>query len=561
MKDDFRRRRFSVSAIVFFFVCCVAEGRVLHVSFREMSGVDSFRTISEATAQAEAGDTVLIHAGVYREKAVIERSGRADAPIRIEAAIGADVVMTGADRITEWEGGGEGGIASTGWPYRFIPWNRSGTHPSDDFHLLIGRCEQVFVNGFAMRQVLRRAELSRGTFYVDLEGKRLYVCGADGRDISSRKFFVEASVRDRILSVKGDYVAVKGIRFRYAANRAQQGAVELSGNHLTVADCVFEYANSSGAEFTGEDITVRGCTFAYNGQIGFGANRAHRLLVSGCTVRKNNIKGFDRGWEAGGNKICMTRGAVLERSTFIENHGNGVWFDIGNEACTVRNCLIGFNDDAGIFYEISYGLHAHDNVILNNGLAETDGSWGAGAGVSISSSPECLIERNILAGNREGFNFREQDRSTPRIDVGKSEAVWNRDSTVRQNIIAYNRDAQTWGWFDIGDERHWPAKFGEGCEGLSLEKLALKFQENCYFAAGGEGLFNWGVTWKKHKRYSTPGQVRSELGLEDGSIISAPKFRDYWGLDLSLPAGSEAVEMGCYPRGAVPGVRLGVWGP
>ena len=53
-----------------------------------------------------------------------------------------------------------------------------------------------------------------------------------------------------------------------------------------------------------------------------------------------------------------------------------IWFDIGDENATVRNCLIADNEDAGIFYEISYGLNAHDNVIVGNGFASTAGRMG-----------------------------------------------------------------------------------------------------------------------------------------------------------------------------------------
>ena len=101
-------------------------------------------------------------------------------------------------------------------------------------------------------------------------------------------------------------------------------------------------------------------------------------------MRRNNAKEFDRGWEAGGDKVCLSRGVVIEGSRFEDNQGSGIWFDIGNEECTVKNCLIADNDDAGIFYEISYGLHAHDNVIVGNGFADTPGSWGASAGICLS---------------------------------------------------------------------------------------------------------------------------------------------------------------------------------
>ncbi|MEJ2705008.1 MAG: right-handed parallel beta-helix repeat-containing protein [Sedimentisphaerales bacterium] len=544
------------------YLCAGADARTWHVSQQKLGSIrpeEQVRTVGEAAGLVEPGDTVVIHNGVYRERVVIERSGRPNAPITFQAAVGATVIVTGADRLTEWtEVPGEDRIYSTPWPHKFVTWNEHYTHPNDDFHRLIGRCEQVFVDGYALRQVLSRDKLARGTFFADLDDKRLYVWNYDNQDVRGKKAAVEASVRERIMVVKGDYVRIKGIRFRYAANRAQQGAVEFSGNHLTVEDCLFEYTNASGAAFTGEDITVRRCTFQHNGQLGFGAGRAHRLRMTGCTVRDNNTKGFNRGWEAGGNKICLSRDVVIEHSTFTENRGNGIWFDIGNEDCTIRNCLIAHNEDAGIFYEISYGLHAHDNVIIANGLADTPGAWGAAAGISISSSPNCVIERNLLIGNKEGFNFREQTRSTPRIESRKSEPVWNHDQVIRNNVIAYNRDAQTWGWFDVTDGRPWPARADQGADTLSLEKLALTLKDNLYFAGPGAELFNWGVAWKKHKKYETLELVQKELNLEQGSRVAEPGFKDFSSMDFRVSADSPAVKMHCYPQGSVPGVQLGL---
>lgn len=537
-----------------------ALARTWHVAQKEIPQIDSgdqVRTIGEAVSRVEPGDTIILHGGVYREGVRIDKSGSEDKPIIFRAAEGEQVVLTGADHLTDWtEVPGEDHVYVADWRHRFITWNKHNTHPGDEFHRLIGRCEQVFINAYPLRQVLARDKLARGTFWVDLDVKRLYIHPANDRDLTGNKARVEASARDRILSIKGDHVSVKGLRFRYAANRAQQGAVELAGNYLSVADCVFEYTNSSGAEFTGEDITVRNCTFQHNGQLGFGASRAHRLHLTGCTVRNNNTKGFNRGWEAGGNKICLARGVILENSTFVENRGNGIWFDIGNEDCTVRNCLIASNENAGIFYEISYGLHAHDNVIIGNGFAFSPGAWGASSGISLSSSPGCVIERNLLIGNKEGFNFREQTRSTPKIDGG-SEPVWNHDQVVRRNILAFNRDAQVWGWFDIADERHWPRTMQANGQNLSLDDLHLTFENNLYGPGPGQGLFHWGVTWKKHKKYDDLSDVQEELSLAQGSKIEAFSVRDDSAFDFRVPADSPAVRMGCYPRGSVPGVQLG----
>lgn len=545
-----------------------AQARTWHVTPEPLAGIDpngQTRSIREATEHVEAGDTILLHGGIYRETVMIDESGQFDQPITMRAAEGERVVLTGADCIADWTPiPGEDRIFSTRWPHRFIAWTRYNTHPDDEYHRLTGRCEQVFVNGYPLRQVLAKEQITRGTFFVDLVARLLYVQPADNQQLESGKAMVEASTRDRMLTVKGNHVLVQGIRFRYAANRAQQGAVAFSGDHVTVQDCIFEYTNSSGAEFTGKDITVRNCVFQHNGQLGFGANHAHRFLMTGCTVRNNNTKGFDRGWEAGGDKICLTRGAILEHSTFIENRGNGIWFDIGNEDCQVRNCRIADNENAGIFYEISYGLYAHDNVITGNGFAFTPGAWGAAAGISLSSSPGCTIERNLILGNKEGFNFREQVRTTPRID-GISEPVWNHDQIVCHNVLAWNRDAQVWGWFDVSDERHWPKAMRTAPQGgaspvarpSSLEDLNLTFESNLYSPAPGQDLFNWGVTWKKWERYDNLDAVRKALSLDEGSEAAEFRVADYAGLDLRVSADSPAVRMSCYPRGSAPGVQLG----
>ncbi len=299
-------------------------------------------------------------------------------------------------------------------------------------------------------------------------------------------------------------------------------------------------------------------------------------------MRDNNVKGFSRGWEAGGDKLVLCRNVVIETSQFVNNRGNGLWFDIGNEKCVVRNCLIADNDDAGIFYEISYGLHAHDNVIVGNGFRETPGSWGAGAGISLSSSPDCIIERNLIVGNREGFNFREQGRKTPRIDDVTERWIWNHDERIRHNVLALNRDAQVWGWFDVDDGRHWPAALQVAAEkekgkaardlaaddqakdrlgapaGLTLETLAITFENNLYDARPWQGLFHWGVEWKRHKQFAKLGDVRAELKFEGGGRAADFQVENDWARDFRVPPESPALKAGCYPKGDVPGVKLGI---
>ena len=108
------------------------------------------------------------------------------------------------------------------WNKHFISWSSHMTHPDDDYHRLIGRCEQVAIDGYLQRQVLESDQLAPGTFF-DLPNNRLKVWDIGGRDLN--RVFVEASVREEIFNVEGDYVQLRGFDFRFAANMAQHGAV------------------------------------------------------------------------------------------------------------------------------------------------------------------------------------------------------------------------------------------------------------------------------------------------------------------------------------------------
>jgi hypothetical protein len=564
-----------------------ALARTLHVSPKPLDGFPpdaQFPTISAAAKTIGPGDTILIHAGIYRESILVETSGTAEQPILFQSAPNEHVIITGADLLTDWRREDPAqNIFSTPWPHKFITWNKTNTHPGDDRHLLIGRCEQVFAEHYPHRQVLSRSALSRGTFFADLDAKRLFVQTADNLDLSKNKSRIEASTRRTLWQNKGSHIHLRGLHFRYSANMAQHGAVQINGDHNTLSDCTFEYANSAGLSIDhASHATLLRCTFQYNGQLGFGAGAAHDLFIKDCTIRGNNTKGWDRGWEAGGDKICASRNVIIEHSRFIENRGNGIWFDIGNENATVRNCLIAENEEAGIFYEISFGLHAHDNLITGNGFDANGGAWGASAGIALSSSPNCRIERNLLVANKEGFNYREQTRTTPLIGQRGEVAIWNHDQFIHNNIIAFNRDAQTWGWFDTRDARHWPkslqpAMLPKGAPqpkediaadyapknpknqptGLSLEKLHLDHAQNIYFAAPGQGLFTWGAAWGPNRKYTTLADVQHDLNLEQSSELQDPHFADPFTKDYRIPANSPASLKSAYPQGEVPDTKLG----
>src|SRR4051794_23191102 len=62
-----------------------------------------FRTINRAAAVAQPGDTVVVHAGEYREWVKPRHGGLSDTRrITYQAAEGEHVVIKGSERITGW---------------------------------------------------------------------------------------------------------------------------------------------------------------------------------------------------------------------------------------------------------------------------------------------------------------------------------------------------------------------------------------------------------------------------------------------------------------------------
>jgi hypothetical protein len=79
------------------------------------SGSRPFRTINKAANLAQAGDTVVVHEGEYREWVRPRRGGRSDQRrITYEAAAGEHVVIKGSERVTGWEAA-DGAAGGTVW--------------------------------------------------------------------------------------------------------------------------------------------------------------------------------------------------------------------------------------------------------------------------------------------------------------------------------------------------------------------------------------------------------------------------------------------------------------
>ena len=369
-----------------------------------------FRTINEAAQKVAPGDIVQLHSGIYRESVNIKTSGTlAKNRFASRPAPQANVVISGADMLDKWEKVADTGadnIFVTDWDHRFINWSKNMTHPDDDYHLLIGRGEQVSVNNYLLRQVLSRDKLRRAGRSSPTSRTKNCIFNRPTTPTTIAKAppwapHVEATTRENSWNCAADWVQLRGVKFTQLRQFGAKTAWPNSMANSTLSKiATFENSNGVGAGFLAPDITVRRCTFADNGTNGLERGRSasdadDRMPHHAQQYQK--LRG--RGWEAGGDKIVLCRDLVIEKIAFSgqSRHRHLVRYR-QRKLYRAAIAVIADNEDAGIFYEISYGLKAHDNVIMNNGLIDNAFSWGANGGIALSSSPGCEIQRNLLLG-------------------------------------------------------------------------------------------------------------------------------------------------------------------
>jgi hypothetical protein len=164
---------------------------------------------------------VIVKAGVYREAVRMMRGGTPQKPIVFLAEPIGSVIVKGSEVVKDWEKVGDAVWRKTGWELA----GKLGRETGRDF---VFRREQVFCDGKPLQQVERREQMQAGTFWVDMDGKALYVWLPENANPNEK--LMEVSIRSVLWT--GDYltpfVHLKGFRFEHCANRAQQGAIHLN---------------------------------------------------------------------------------------------------------------------------------------------------------------------------------------------------------------------------------------------------------------------------------------------------------------------------------------------
>jgi hypothetical protein len=483
------------------------------------------RTLQSGVNRLSPGDRLVIHSGTYHETVMIQRSGSAEAPIEITAAPGEKVVITGADPVQppRWQ------LSSRPSVWMLTPWtytSRPEIHPEGERFRLIGRSEQVTVDGQLLKQVLSEDDMRPGTFVADGAVTHRLLVWLPNSD-SARQHTIFTSVRPLLMRISGSYVIVRNLNFELASNLAQQGAMLIAGSHNLVENCIVERTNGVGIDLSGQNNTARKLTSRLNGQLGM-AGHGRLNTVDGCILDSNNVKGFPWGWEAGGIKIAGTRFFRVINCVARHNNGPGFWFDIDNREGTIERSYAADNVGPGIIVEISAGIRVHNNVCLRNGLPRARGDW-ADAGILIAESDRCTVTNNVCAGNRNGIVVRYVNVRTipanPAQDRPAPVSFYLDGLVLERNILSNNKDYQ----LAFYANQRLPAPE------MARVKAAVadwRVNHNLYWEEAGEHAIVWDGTWSMH--HDEFNNVESfELRFPQyggGSVMAKPGF-----LDPSMP--------------------------
>ena len=431
-----------------------AAAETLHVDPKgddqgDGSEAKPFRTIQHAADLAQAGDTVLVAPGIYRERIAPPRGGKEGTPITFRSSVKHGAIIRGSDPwMPQWRKVSPGLYAGkvdeamftdtahrdSANPFRIAssstPYGREGKpeaereYPKSDKNLSFN-LGQVFVDDECYVQepdLAKHKRLAKSWRYADGE---LTIRFAD--DIPARHK-VELTTKRRLFAPHKRQLAhiiVEDFVFERCGNQyptnfwekenpewQQAGMVGTrSGKNWIIRGNVIRFANgigldlgNEGAELadleTGENgraigargHLVEGNVISDNGAAGTASYNAPYLTIRGNVVERNNRLLFTgkKRWESAGIKLHHPSHSIIEGNLVRDNYVQwGIWLDGGaGEGTVIRNNVC-VRQGVGIDFEIG---DAKPAVVEGNILIEND------IGIRTRESGGVDIRRNLILG-------------------------------------------------------------------------------------------------------------------------------------------------------------------
>jgi alpha-N-arabinofuranosidase len=378
------------------------------------------RTVQAGANLAQAGDTILVKAGIYREEVKPPRSGTRDKPITYLAAPGDIVSIRGSEQIANWvreENGLWLAAIDNKLFEEFNPYatnvagawlNNSGTSDAIvKYHL-----GDVYLNGEAFSEVFSIPgcrDLVNSWLTVQENGKTLIQ--ANFGTANPNTGLTEINVRATAIfpEISGlKFIVIDGFDIRHTASqwsdiyKLEEGAIGMKyGYGWIIQNCTITNSRNNGISMGVSDevsfsrtLSRGGDNIPPYGTFGFHIirnnviKRCGQCGIYGCygavgSVIENNeiTETVYRNEWSGPNqadiKILFPIDVIIRNNKFYGPNGCGkaIWLDWGSQNARVTRNLI-IDRKVGIFTEVSFGPTVIDNnVFIRSGVTDwSDGN-------------------------------------------------------------------------------------------------------------------------------------------------------------------------------------------
>ncbi|WP_336633496.1 MULTISPECIES: right-handed parallel beta-helix repeat-containing protein [unclassified Microbacterium] len=383
-------------------------------------------TLAQATKVVKQGGTVVMRGGTYHQDALVyPHRGITIQPYLKEA-----VWLDGAEVVRGWSQSGNVWVKS-GWNTNFdssptfVKGAPDGTAVGyvwiNPAYPLAAHPDQVWVDGSPLTQVGSRAAVVAGAFFVDPGSKQLII----GTNPTGKR--VEASTLQKALSIRSENGTVRGIGVkRYATSMPQKGTVTADYPGITLDNVTIVDNATTGFHTWSPNVTLNNVTLRNNGYMGFSVHRGDGFRATHVLSERNNSQHFNRTPGSGAMKVTETKTVSIRDSAFVDNWGQGVWFDMSvQDIVFADNDVVG-NEGNGLVLEQAERATVANNLVANNGIA----------GIFLTNTGNAAFWNNTLVGNVRNINIAEDARR------GNSAVPWiTRNTSFFNNIVAADRGA------------------------------------------------------------------------------------------------------------------------
>ena len=379
-----------------------------------------FRTISKAARLALAGDSVLVHAGTYREWVSPQNGGLDKVNNIVYMAVpGEEVHLKGSEVVDQWKKQKDGLWKAEIDNSLFGDFNPFAIDIKGDWMFGRGKLGAVFVDNKKMISTgnLEQTQKKPNSWNAEVNDSHTVIYANFG-EVNPKKSVVEVTVRPTCFFPKYtgvDYISVKGFHISQAAPQwAPPTALQMGiiGPHWSkgwvIENCEISHSRCVGISLGKGNAAGNNYMTVYNDKPGFvktgftreietviksinsgwnkdniGSHLVQNNYIHDCgqagivghlgalnsVIRNNKIKNINvfpddpQGSETGGIKLHAGIDVVIDHN-FISNTIRGIWLDWQSQGMHVCNNVIQKSRTEDLFLEVSHG----PTLVYNNFL-------------------------------------------------------------------------------------------------------------------------------------------------------------------------------------------------